>query len=153
MNRYDQAEALSRQALAIRKQTLGEYNPQYATNLKHLAAILVVEGQHSQEASQLLLQSAQLQWLHLTENFPTMSDQQKRQFLSHSRFVQSEELSTLVFQGKGVDPKDGLRGRVTGQESSFRSCASRERSHGFRGYCRRPPPSGRRNGGARATAA
>ena len=118
MNRYDQAEALSRQALAIRKQTLGEYNPQYATNLKHLAAILVVEGR-TQEASQLLLQSAQLQWLHLTENFPTMSDQQKRQFLSHSRFVQSEELSTLVFQGKGVDPKDGLRGALLGKNLLF----------------------------------
>ena len=118
MNRYDQAEALSRQALAIRKQTLGEYNPQYANNLKHLAAILVVEG-HTQEASQLLLQSAQLQWLHLTENFPTMSDQQKRQFLSHSRFVQSEELSTLVFQGKGVDPKDGLRGALLGKNLLF----------------------------------
>jgi tetratricopeptide (TPR) repeat protein/CHAT domain-containing protein len=118
MNRYDLAETLSRQALAIRKQTLGEYNPQYATNLKHLAAILVVEG-HAQEASQLLLQSAQLQWLHLTENFPTMSDQQKRQFLSHSRFVQSEELSTLVFQGKGVDPKDGLRGALLGKNLLF----------------------------------
>jgi tetratricopeptide (TPR) repeat protein len=118
MGRYDQAEALSRQALAIRKATLGEYNPQYATNLKHLAAILVVEVR-TQEASQLLLQSAQLQWLHLTENFPTMSDQQKRQFLSRSRFVQSEELSTLVFEGKGVDPKDGLRGVLLGKNLLF----------------------------------
>ncbi len=67
----------------------------------------------------MLLQSAQLQWLHLTENFPTMSDQQKRQFLSHSHFVQSEELSTLVFQGKGVDPKDGLRGVLLGKNLLF----------------------------------
>ena len=118
MHRYDLAESLSRQALEIRKKTLGEYNPQYATNLKHLAAILVVEG-HTQEASQLLLQSAQLQWLHLTENFPTMSDQQKRQFLTRSRFVQSEELSTLVFQGKGVDPKDGLQGVLLGKNLLF----------------------------------
>ena len=117
MKRYDEAEALSRQALAIRKNTVGEYHPQYATNLKHLAAILVVTG-HTQEASQLLLESAQLQWLHLTENFPTMSDQQKRQFLSRSHFSQTEELSSLVFQGKG-NPRDGLQGVLLSKNLLF----------------------------------
>ena len=117
MQRYPEAEALSRQALAIRKKTVGEYHPQYATNLKHLAAILVVRGQ-TEEASQLLLESAQLQWLHLTENFPTMSDQQKRQFLARSHFSQTEELSSLVFQGKG-NPKDGLQGVLLSKNLLF----------------------------------
>lgn len=117
MKRYPEAEALSRQALAIRKKTVGEYHPQYATNLKHLAAILIVTGR-TQEASQLLLESAQLQWLHLTENFPTMSDQQKRQFLSRSHFSQTEELSSLVFQGQG-NPKDGLQGVLLSKNLLF----------------------------------
>ena len=107
MGKYEQAEPLFREALAIRKNTVGEYHPAYAANLKHLAVLLALTNR-THEASQLLLESAQLQWLHLTENFPTMSEQQKREFLSRSYFLQSEELSTLVFQGKGADPKDGL---------------------------------------------
>ncbi len=117
MGKYEQAEPLFRQALEIRKNTVGEYHPAYARNLKHLAAILAVTGR-THEASQLLLLSAQLQWVHLTENFPTMSDQQKRQFLSRSYFVQSEELSTLVFQGKAV-PKDGLSGVLLSKKLLF----------------------------------
>ena len=118
MGKYEQAEPLFRQALEIRKNTVGEYHPAYARNLKHLAAILAVTGR-THEASQLLLESARLQWLHLTENFPTMSEQQKRQFLSRSYFVQSEELSTLVFQGKGADPKDGLSGVLLSKKLLF----------------------------------
>jgi CHAT domain-containing protein len=118
MHRYEQAEPLYRQALEIRKNTVGEYHPAYARNLRHLAAILAVTNR-TPEASQLLLESAQLQWLHLTENFPTMSEQQKRQFLSRSHFVQSEELSTLVFQGKGTEPEDGLRGVLLSKKLLF----------------------------------
>ena len=117
MGRYDQAEPLFRQALEIRKNTVGEYHPAYARNLKHLAAVLAVTNR-THEASQLLLESAQLQWLHLTENFPTMPDQQKREFLSRSYFLQSEELSTLAFQGKG-DPKDGLSGVLLSKKLLF----------------------------------
>ncbi len=117
MGRYEQAEPLFREALAIRKTTVGEYHPAYARNLKHLATVLAVTNR-THEASQLLLESAQLQWLHLTENFPTMSDQQKREFLSRSYFVQSEELSTLVFQGK-ADPKDGLSGVLLSKKLLF----------------------------------
>ncbi len=117
MGKYEQAEPLFRQALEIRKNTVGEYHPAYARNLKHLAAVLAVTNR-TREASQLLLESARLQWLHLTENFPTMSDQQKRQFLARSYFVQSEELSTLVFQGKG-DPKDGLSGVLLSKKLLF----------------------------------
>jgi tetratricopeptide (TPR) repeat protein len=117
MGRYEDAEALYRQALEIRKKTVGEYHPHYAANLRHLAAILAVTNR-TQEASRLLLESAQLQWLHLTKNSPTMSDRQKRQFLAHSRFIQSEELSSLVFQGKG-DPKDGLRGVLLSKDLLF----------------------------------
>jgi tetratricopeptide (TPR) repeat protein len=117
MGKYDQAEPLFRQALEIRKNTVGEFHPAYARNLKHLATVLAITNR-TQEASQLLLESAQLQWLHLTENFPTMSDQQKRQFLSRSYFLQSEELSTLVFEGKG-DAKDGLRGVLLSKRLLF----------------------------------
>lgn len=118
MGRYDEAEPLCRQALDIRRRTVGEHHPQYAANMRHLATILAATDR-SQEASQLLLQSALLQWQHLTENFPTMSDQQKRQFLSQSRFVQSEELSSLVFGGKGADPKDGFRGVLLSKQLLF----------------------------------
>ena len=118
MRRYGDAERLSRQALAIRKIAIGEQHPAYAANLKHLALILAATNR-THEASQLLLESAQLQWQHLTDNFPTMSDQQKKEFLSHSRFDQSEELSGLVFDGKGADPKDGLRGVLLSKELLF----------------------------------
>lgn len=118
MDRYDEAEPMCRQALEIRKKTVGEHHPQYAANMRHLATILAATGR-TQEASQLLLQSALLQWQHLTENFPTMSDQQKRQFLSQSRFVQSEELSSLVFEGKGADPRDGFRGALLSKQLLF----------------------------------
>ena len=118
MKRYREAESLSRQALQIRKEILGEYNPQYASNLKQLADILVISGRQ-QQACRLLLQSAQLQWQNLTENFPTMSDPQKRQFLSRSRFVQSEELSALSFQGNGANAKDGFEGVLLSKNLLF----------------------------------
>ncbi len=118
MGRYADAETLCRQALEIRRATLGEQHPQYAVNLKDLAGILALTNR-THEASVLLLQSAQLQWQHLTENFPTMSDRQKRQFLARSQFVQSVELSSLVFQGKGADEKDGLRGVLLSKQLLF----------------------------------
>jgi tetratricopeptide (TPR) repeat protein len=118
MGRYSDAETLCRQALEIRRTTLGEQHPQYAVNLKDLAGIFALTNR-THEASVLLLQSAQLQWQHLTENFPTMSDRQKRQFLARSQFVQSLELSSLIFQGKGADPKDGLRGVLLSKQLLF----------------------------------
>jgi tetratricopeptide (TPR) repeat protein len=118
MGRYGDAETLCRQALEVRRTTLGEQHPQYAANLKDLAGILALTNR-THEASVLLLQSAQLQWRHLTENFPTMSDRQKRQFLARSQFVQSLELSSLVFQGKGADEKDGLRGVLLSKQLLF----------------------------------
>ena len=118
MGRYTESETLCRQALEIRHTTLGEQHPQYAANLRDLAGILAVTN-HTHEASILLLRSAQLQWQHLTANFPTMSDKQKRLFLAHSQFVQSLELSSLVFQGKGADPKDGLRGVLLSKQLLF----------------------------------
>jgi tetratricopeptide (TPR) repeat protein len=118
MGRYKEAEALCRQALAIRKATLGEQHPQYAANLKDLAGILAVTNR-TREAAALLLESAQLQWQHLVENFPTMSDHQKRQFLTRSQFVQSQELSSLVFQGKDADASDGLRGVLLSKQLLF----------------------------------
>ena len=118
MGRYAESETLCRQALEIRRTTLGEQHPQYAVNLRDLAGILAVTNR-THEASILLLRSAQLQWQHLTANFPTMSDKQKRLFLAHSQFVQSLELSSLVFQGKGADPKDGLRGVLLSKQLLF----------------------------------
>jgi len=118
MDRYADAETLCRRALEIRRATLGEQHPQYAVNLKDLAGILALTNR-THEASVLLLQSAQLQWQHLTENFPTMSDRQKRQFLARSQFVQSVELSSLVFLGKDADAKDGLRGVLLSKQLLF----------------------------------
>ena len=118
LGKYDLAEKYCRQALDIDKEVLGIHHPLYSTTLRHLASILAATGRTKESAS-LLLQSAQLQWQHLTENFPIMSDQQKQQFLSQSRFVQSEELSSLAFQDKGADPKDGLQGVLLSKDLLF----------------------------------
>jgi tetratricopeptide (TPR) repeat protein/CHAT domain-containing protein len=118
MGRYAEAETRCRQALEIRRQTVGENHPDYARSLKHLAAILVPTNR-PQEASHLLLESAQLQWRHLTENFPTLSNKQKRQLLARSRYVQSEELSSLVFLGKGADARDGMLGVLLSKQLLF----------------------------------
>ena len=44
--RYAEAEPLYRQALAIRKQALGEGHPDYATSLNDLAGLLYAQGDY-----------------------------------------------------------------------------------------------------------
>lgn len=135
--KFDQAENFDREALAIRQRSLGESHPDYAKSLNDLAIVLAATKREI-EASRLLLDSAQVEWHTLTRNFPVMSDQQKHEFLSHSGFQQSELLSSLVFQGKGVEAKVGLEGTLISKQLLFEA-ARQESASLVRAVAAAPP--------------
>ena len=108
MHAYDRAEALYRQALAIRETAVGTEHPAYASSLAGVGSALAAEGRA--EAARYLLDSARVDWQHLTRNFPTMSPARKQTFLKHSAFNQSERLITLAVHGTLASPQDALEG-------------------------------------------
>ena len=115
---YAQAEPLVKRALSIDEKALGPDHPYVATD-RNLMGLLLAVTNHAAEATNMLLSSAQIRWQNLAGNFPTMTDQQKREFLSNSNFKQTEELTSLVFQGEGGEPKDGLRGVLLSKQLLF----------------------------------
>ena len=69
----------------------------------------------------MFLAAEQKNWFYLTQNFPAMSDQQKRQFLSsyYNDFSQGEKLFTLVFGDAKVESKIGMRGTLLTKQLLF----------------------------------
>jgi CHAT domain-containing protein/tetratricopeptide (TPR) repeat protein len=97
MRRYPDADRLATRALDIRRDVYGVAHPAYATSLETRASILAAIGKAS-EAVQLLLQSVEADWVHVTTNLPALSDDQKDRFLTQSSFKQGDRLWSLVFQ-------------------------------------------------------
>lgn len=117
-NRAAQAEPLLRQAVAITRKAEGESHPNYALALSNLATTLAML-KHQDEASSLLLQSLQAQWENLTQNFPVMSSQQKRQFFDQAGFSQNDLIWGLIFQGGGPHPDVGLQAALLSKQLLF----------------------------------
>jgi CHAT domain-containing protein/Tfp pilus assembly protein PilF len=135
--RYEQAEPLLRQALEIERKALGEEDHNYALQLSNLGLALAAM-KRIDEASGLLLASAQAQRSHLTQNFPSMSDQQKRQFLAQSDFFQSNALCSLIFQGHTTHVKAGLQTVLLSKQLLFE--AARQESGALRAAVAAAPP-------------
>jgi tetratricopeptide (TPR) repeat protein len=133
---FGQVEPMIRRALVITEKVLGSRHPVYATELANLAAILMATDRKS-EAAGLLLSSAQVRWLNLTENFPTLSDQQKQQFLAQSSDP-SAVLSSMVFQAKGSGADAGFRGILLNKQLPFE--AARQESGALRVAIASAPP-------------
>jgi tetratricopeptide (TPR) repeat protein len=105
-------------ALAMRRRLYAADHPAVARSLNDLAGLKAAMGQR-EAASRLLLESAQVQWRHLTRNFPTLSARQKRQFLAPAGFDQGERLSSLVFRDHGVEGNVGLQGALLSKQLLF----------------------------------
>jgi tetratricopeptide (TPR) repeat protein len=118
MDRPSEALPKYEQALAMRQRLFENDHPDVAQALSNLARCLWAVGRRD-EAARRLLESAQAHWRHLTRNFPTLSDPQKRQLLSQLDFDQGEALAGLLFQGRGVDSALGLRGALLSKQLLF----------------------------------
>jgi tetratricopeptide (TPR) repeat protein len=106
------AEPFLREAVAIQQKILALDDPDYATGLHNLAYVLA-QTHRADEASAVFLESARVEWKHMTRNFPSMSSEQKKQFLAHmnagDKAGQSEMLWSLLFQANGRDATAGLQ--------------------------------------------
>jgi tetratricopeptide (TPR) repeat protein len=118
MGHLPEAESLARQAVEIDKRALGAEHPDYANRLYDLGDVLAAMKRPA-EAAPVLIESAQVEWTHLTRNFPTMSDEQKKQFLAKNSFSQTELLSGLALQGNGVEARAGLQGVLLSKQLLF----------------------------------
>jgi tetratricopeptide (TPR) repeat protein/CHAT domain-containing protein len=105
------AEALPlyQSALAMRTRLFGLDHPLVAMSFSNLGIMLAGLGRQ-QEAAEYLLSSTSLLWGYLTQTFPVLSPQQKRQFLARSRFLQGDRLWPLVFLHDGTDAEAAWRG-------------------------------------------
>lgn len=104
----DRAEPLYRQALAIRERAIGKEHPAYAMSLTGIGSALA--AMQRPEGAAFLLDSAGVDWQHLTRNFPTMSPQGKEAFLKHSAFDQGARLTTMALRGGLASPPVALEG-------------------------------------------
>ena len=139
-DQYARAEPLFQRALAIEEKALGTGHPLLVTTMNNLASLFVATKRKS-EAADLLLRSSHVDWQMLTTNFPTMTDQQKRQFLSNSTFVQSDLLLTLILQRKGVEESTGFEGTLLSKGLLFE--AARQESGAMRNALAAASPESR----------
>jgi tetratricopeptide (TPR) repeat protein len=114
------AEALTKNeaALEMYRRLYEGSHPALAMSLTNNALMLAELGMHD-KAVGVFLESVQVQWDCLTRNFPTLTSQQKQQYLTSTRSVQTEALSGLIFEGKGLEAKDGLRGALLSKQLLF----------------------------------
>src|SRR5579872_7235348 len=117
MRRYQEEEPIFREVLEIERKALGEENISYTNALNSLATVLAAT-KREKEASELLEKSARGDWMRLTQNFPLMSDQQKRDLLKVSSLAQGPILLSLVFAGRST-AEMGLRGALLSKQLLF----------------------------------
>jgi hypothetical protein len=92
MGEYGRARTLYEQALAIRKELLGEKHPAYASSLNKLALLTWQEGQPDQ-ASKQLAEALQIVQRHLDDTFSALSSRQRLQLLAQTRYYLNGYLS------------------------------------------------------------
>jgi len=80
MGRYSEAEPLYKEAMKIIKEVLGEKHPYYAPSLNNLAGLYYKMGRYT-EAEPLFIESNRNNINYIQNNFPFLSENQKKDFL------------------------------------------------------------------------
>ncbi|MBK9949302.1 MAG: CHAT domain-containing protein [Nitrospira sp.] len=99
---YTQAEPLLTRVLAIREQVLGLTHPDTAQVLGTLG-LFRTRAQPDAQAAEWLYRFAQRRWMHLTENFPTLTTRQQQQHFTKHELDDGGYLWHLLTKVPNVD--------------------------------------------------
>jgi hypothetical protein len=130
--RYDDAQPLLREALAIREKLLGAADPDVALSLEHLAAVLRLQGKY-QEATGLLKRALAIRTALGTSESQLIDTLRRLAPLLDS--IPCRAWRDSADRGQHVEPRRGHAGNLSihaAASSDPRSCAAKDSRGGAR---------------------